>query len=64
MDGPANDFKRFIKDEFDSNNDGLLSKKEMVSRIEKSFEEQKKNEIYVLMNQHDLSKFQFLFLLE
>lgn len=56
MENPEKDFKRFIKDEFDSDKDGLLSKEEMVSRIEKSSEQQTKNEIEALMSEHDLNQ--------
>ena len=52
----SRNIEQIIKDEVDLDKDGLVSKKEIIHRMEKSFSQQRQNEVDGLMNKHDISK--------
>ena len=48
--------EKFIKNEIDLDQDGLVSEQEMVEKMEKTFLRQRQNEVGVLMHKYDISK--------
>lgn len=53
--------EKFIKNEIDLDQDGLVSEQEMVEKMEKTFLRQRQNEVGVLMHKYDISKWEELY---
>ena len=53
----SKNIEQFIKDEVDLDQDGLVSKKEIIHKMEKSFLQQRQSELDGLLHKYDISKF-------